>query len=69
MLKHPLTPQWFKLFKKTAAVLFVAEGLAFAGTYFAWYRLNTNRGELTKFLENFCKHAITFGKLDRIVII
>lgn len=44
MLKKP-NPQWFKFFKKTAAVLFIAEGLTFAGSYYFWYKLNTNRGE------------------------
>lgn len=39
-------PQWFRFFKKTAATLFILEGLGFAGSYYFWYRLNTNRGEL-----------------------
>lgn len=54
MLKLP-NPQWFKFFKKTAAVLFIAEGLGFAGSYYFWYRLNTNRGK-SKFCLN-SKHA------------
>ena len=38
-------PSWFKFLKKSAAVLFIAEGAAFIGSYAFWYRLNTNRGE------------------------
>lgn len=44
MLKYP-KPQWIKNIKRVGAVLFVAESLAFAGSYFFWYRLNTNRGK------------------------
>lgn len=44
MLKLP-KPQWFNRLKKAAAIAFVAESLAFAGSYIFWYRLNTNRGK------------------------
>jgi hypothetical protein len=44
MIKKPIPPQWFKLLKKSAAILFIAEAGAFAGTYYFWHRLNTNRG-------------------------
>lgn len=42
MLKKP-NPTWFKNLKKLAVVCFAAEGLCFAGSYYFWYRLNTNR--------------------------
>ncbi|CRL01274.1 CLUMA_CG014311, isoform A [Clunio marinus] len=42
MLKKP-NPQLFRLIKKTAAFLIFAETAAFAGTYLAWYKLNTSR--------------------------
>lgn len=40
-------PDWLKLVKKSAAILFVAEGAAFVGSYFFWNRLNTDRGKIT----------------------
>lgn len=43
MYKSP-NPQWFKILKKGAIIAFVGESLCFAGAYFFWYRLNTNRG-------------------------
>lgn len=52
MLKLP-SPQWFKFLKKTATVLFVAESLAFAGSYFLWYKLNTDRDTRHYYHENY----------------
>lgn len=44
MYKKAASPNWFNLLKKSAVVLFVAEGAAFVGSYLFWSKLNTDRG-------------------------
>lgn len=46
MIKKIGKSPWISFVKKSVGALFVAETAAFAGSYYLWYRLNTNQGEL-----------------------
>ncbi|XP_047119957.1 protein CEBPZOS [Schistocerca piceifrons] len=42
IVKHP-KPAGRKYIRSATKILLVAEAIAFAGTYAAWYRMNTSR--------------------------
>ena len=46
MLQKESKPLWKKTLRGSAIALFVAEALAFAGSYAVWHQLNTSRGNL-----------------------
>lgn len=50
MIKKIGKSPWISFVKKSVGALFVAETAAFAGSYYLWYRLNTNQGELNEHL-------------------
>lgn len=68
MLQKTPKPAFWKFVKRSAAVLFVAEAVAFAVSYGVWHRMNTNRefrqymhDNLPLILEGFYKVGETFG--------
>lgn len=54
MIRKVAKSPWMSFVKKSVGVLFVAEAAAFGASYYLWYRLNTNQGELSweRFREN-----------------
>lgn len=50
MLKKFSKSPFMTFVKRSAGVLIVAETAAFIGSYYLWYKLNTNQGKIYNFI-------------------